>query len=95
MRLFNHRLADDGAVLQHIFQIDKIAVVFFLGEIVSIVEMDNAFIMGFHDIFGKKKTFRQILGNLACHVVSLGGVDNRVLIGIFLLDLFIIEFNER
>ena len=80
MRLFNHRLADDGAVLQHIFQIDKVAVVFFLGKIVGIVEMDNAFVVGFYDFFGKEKTFCQILGNLACHVVSLGGVDDRVLV---------------
>ena len=80
MGLFNHCLADDGAVLQHVFQIDEVAVVFFLGKIVGIVEMDNAFVMGFHDVFGKEKTFCQILGNLACHIVSLGGVDDRVFV---------------
>ena len=49
MGLLNQGLADDSAILQHVFQVDEVAVVFPLGEIVGVMEMDDAFFMGLHD----------------------------------------------
>lgn len=85
MGLLDHGLADDGAVLQHVFQIDEVAVVFPLGEIVGVVEMDDAFFMGLHDFFRQQQSLGEILGYFAGHVVTLGGIDDRVLVGVFLL----------
>ena len=94
MRLFNHGLADDGAVLQHVFQIDQVAVMFSLRIVVSVVEMDDACFMRLHDFFGEEQTLCQILGHFAGHVVALGGIDDRVLVGIFLFDFFIGEVDQ-
>ena len=40
--LFNIGAGDDGAVLQHILQVDQIAVVHVLRKVVGIVEVDQA-----------------------------------------------------
>ena len=45
--------------------------------------------MGPHHLGGKQNPFGQILADLPGHVVPLGGVDHRVLVGIFLGHLFI------
>ena len=89
MGLLNEGLADDRTVLKHILQIDQIAVVFSLGKVIRIVEMNDSFFMGFDNIFRKEKSFCQVLGNFPGHVIALGGIDDRILIGVFLLDFFI------
>ena len=94
MGLFNEGLADDGAVLQHVFQVDEVAVVFPLGEIVGVVEMDDAFFMGLHDFLRQQQSLGEILGHFAGHVVTLGGIDDRILIGIFLLHFLIGQVDE-
>ena len=65
-----------------------------LREVIGIVEMDNALFMRLHNIFGKKDTGSKVFRNLACHVVALNRVYRRVLIGVFLLYLFIVAFDE-
>ena len=45
VRLLDHGLADDGAVLQHILQVDQVTVVLLLCEIVRIMEMDDSGLM--------------------------------------------------
>ena len=44
--LFNHGLADDGAVLEHIFQIYQTAVMHMLRKIVGIMEMNQPLFVG-------------------------------------------------
>ena len=56
MGLLNPGLADHGAVLQHILQIDQIAVVHVLCEIVGVVEMDDALLVRLHDVGGQQQT---------------------------------------
>lgn len=56
--------------------------------------MNNALFMRLHNIFGKKDAGSKVFGNLACHVVALNRVYRRVLIGVFLLDLFVVAFDE-
>ena len=41
MRLLDHSLADDRPVLEHVLQVDQVAVVFLLCKIVRVVEMDD------------------------------------------------------
>ena len=95
VRLFNHGLADNGSVLQHIFQIDKVAVMFTLSKVVRIMEMNDAFLVCLHNLFRQEETFCQVLGYFTSHIIALCGVNYRVLIGIFLLYFFIRQVNQR
>ena len=53
VRLVNHCLADHSSILQHVLQIDQIAVVHMLRKIVRIVEMDESLLLvRLHDITG-------------------------------------------
>ena len=94
MRLFDERAGDDRAVLQHILEIDQIAVVHVLGEVIRVVEVDDALVMRLDDVLRQQHAGRQILGDLARHIVALDGVDGRVLVGVFLLDLLVVRLDE-
>ena len=95
MRLLDQRARDNSAVLEHVLQVHQIAVVHVLGKVIRIVEMDQALIMGIHDLLGQQHTLSQVLGDLAGHVVTLNGIDGRVLVGVLLLDLFVVALNQR
>ena len=66
-----------------------------LGKVVGIVEVDQALIVGIHDLLGQQHTLSQVLGNLAGHIVTLDGIDGRVLVRVLLLDLFVIALDQR
>ena len=95
VRLLDQRARDNSAVLEHVLQVHQIAVVHVLGKVIRIVEVDQALIMGIHDLLGQQHALSQVLGDLAGHVVALNGVDGRVLVGVLLLDLFVIALNQR
>ena len=86
----NHSLTDNRSVLQHILQIHKTAIMHMLCKIISIMKMNNPFFMRFHNIRSQKKTLRNILADLSCHVISLNTVYCRIFIGIFLFYFLII-----
>ena len=90
MGLLNQRAGDDGTILQHILQVDQVAVVHVLGEIVGVVEVDDAGLMGFDDLLGQQNASGDVLGDLAGQIVALDGVDCRILVGVFLLDYFVV-----
>lgn len=52
MGLFDEGTRDDGAVLEHVLQVDQIAVVHVLGVVVHVVEVDDARLVGLHDVGG-------------------------------------------
>ena len=52
--LLDQGAGDNGAVLQHVLQVHQVAVVHMLGEIIGVVEMDDALLMGLHDILGQQ-----------------------------------------
>ena len=58
MRLFNQRAGNDRAVLQHILQIDQIAVVHMLGEIIRVVEVDDALVVRVDDVLRQQHAGR-------------------------------------
>ena len=95
VRLLDQRARDNGAVLEHILQVHQVTVMHVLGKVVRIVEVNQALVVGIHDLLGQQHALRQVLGNLAGHVVALNGVDGRVLVGVLLLDLFVIALNQR
>ena len=94
VRLFNHGFTDDRAVLQHILQIDEVTVVFLLRKIVGIMEMNDALFMCLDNILRQQDTHGQVLAHLTRHIVALGRVDNRIFVGIFLLDVLIEMINQ-
>ena len=95
VRLLNQRARDNGAVLEHVLQVHQVAVMHMLGKVVGIVEVDQALIVGIHDLLGQQHALSQVLGNLAGHIVALDGIDGRVLVRVLLLDLFVIALDQR
>ena len=94
MRTLDQRAGNDRAVLQHILQIDQIAVMHMLGKVVAVMEMDNPLVVRLYNIGRQQDTVGNIAGNLARHVVALSGIDHRVLIGIFLLGFLVAALDE-
>ena len=94
MRLFDERAGDDRAVLEHILQVHEIAVVHVLGKIVRVVEMDDTGLVRLDDLLRQQHPAREVLRYLARHIVALDGVDGGVLVGVFLLDLFVVRLDE-
>ena len=90
----DQRTGDDGAVLQHVLQIHQVAVVHVLGKVVGVVEVDDALPVCLHDVGGQQDALAQVAAHLAGHVVPLGGVDHGVLVGVFLLGLFVAALDQ-
>ena len=95
VRLLNERAGDDRAVLEHVLEVDEVAVVHVLREIVGVVEVDDAGLVRVDDLLRQEHPRSQVLGDFAGHIVALDGVDGRVLVGVFLLDLFVVRFDQR
>ncbi len=56
--------------------------------------MDHARLVGLHNILREQDAAGDVLGNLACHIIPLDGIDGGVLVGIFLLDLLVVALDE-
>ena len=95
MRLLDQGAADDGAVLQHIVQVDQVAVVHVLGVVVGIVEVDDAFLVGLDDLRRQQHTHSQVLADLTGHIVALDAVDGGVFVGVLLLDFLVVALDQR
>ena len=71
------------------------AVVHVLRVVVHVVEVDDAFLVRLDDVCREKKARRDVLRDLARHVVALHGVDSRVLIGVLLLHVLVVALDQR
>ena len=85
---------NDGAILQHILQIDQITVMHMLGKIVAVVEVDDPLPVSFHDLSGQQQALTEIPRHFTSHIIPLGRIDHRVFIGVFLLGLLVAAFNK-
>ena len=94
VRFLDHCLADHSSVLQHIVQIYQAAVMHMLCKIVCIMEMDQPFLMCLYDIRWKQESFCNVLADLACHIVTLRGIDHRIFIGILLFYFLVQMVNQ-
>ena len=94
MGLLDEGAGNDGTVLQHVVQIDQVAVVHVLGKVVGIVEVDDALLVGLDDVGRQQHAHGQVLGDLARHIVTLDRVDGGVLVGVLLLDLLVVALDE-
>ena len=71
MWLFNHCAANNCTILKHVFKVYKVAVMHMLCEVVGIMEVDYTLVMRLHNILGEQHSASDVLGYLACHVVTL------------------------
>ena len=94
MGLLDEGSGDDGAVLEHIVQIDEVAVMHMLGEVVRIMKMDTAFVVRLRDVFRQELAARHVAAYFAGHIVALRGHDGRVLIGVLFLRILIVQFEQ-
>ena len=66
-----------------------------LRKIVRIVKMNNSLVVSGDDVLGQKNTPSEVFRDFSRHIIPLNAVDCGIFIGIFLLYLFIITFDER
>ena len=92
--LFDQGAGDDGAVLQHVLQIHQIAVVHVLGIVIRVVEVDDTLVVGVHDVLRQQDAVGDVPADLAGHIVPLGGVHHRVLVGVLLLGLLVVALDQ-
>ena len=89
VRLLDHGAGDHGAVLQHILEIHEITVVLTLCEVIRIMEVDDALAVCLRDLLREKHTVGEVSRYIAGHIVTLCGIDHRILIRVFLLRLLV------
>ena len=58
------------------------------------MEVNDTGFVGLHHLFRQQNPAGDILADLACHIVTLHGVDGGILVGILLLDLFVVAFDQ-
>ena len=88
------RSRDAGAVLQHVVEIDQTAVVHVLGEVVRVVEVNDAFFVRLDDILRKKVAVGVIAAPFAGHIITLDREHRRVLVAVFLTDLLVVALDD-
>lgn len=94
VRLLNHSTGYHCAVLKHILQIHQTAVMHRLCDVVQIVYMNDAVIVGSDHIFGKQESAADVSADLSRHIVTERAVDDRVLVGVLLFCLLVVPLKE-
>ena len=94
VRPLDERAGDDRAVFEHIFQVHEVAVVHVLRVIVRVVEVDDTLLVRLDNVLRQQEAARDVTADLAGHVVALRAVDDRILVGVFLLGLFVVALDE-
>ena len=94
VRLLDHRLGDDRAVLEHILEIDQAAVMHVLCKIVGVMEVDNTLLMCTDHFVRKKESSRQVAADFSGHIIALYTVDSRILVGVLLLHFLIAALDQ-
>ena len=78
--LFDQGPADNSPVLEHVLQIDQIAVVHVLRIVIRIMEVDDPGLIRLNDILRQEHPLGQVTADLPRHIVPLDTVDRRVLV---------------
>ena len=65
-----------------------------LGIVIGVVEVDDALVVGVHDVLGQQDAVGDVAADLAGHIVPLGGVHHRVLVGVLLLGLLVVALDQ-
>ena len=65
-----------------------------LRVIVGVVEVDDALLVRLDDVLRQQDAVGDVAADLARHVVTLRAVDDRVLVGVFLLGLLVVALDQ-
>ena len=92
----NELAVHHSAVVQHVSDVDQAAVEDGLNEVVRVVEVNGALVVGLGDVLGQQDAPGQVPAHLTGDIVPLGGGDHGVLVGVFLgqLLIFVAEQGE-
>ena len=93
--LVDLRAGDHRPVLEHVVQVDQIAIVLAHREIIGVVEMDQPVLVGLHNVLRQKEAARQVAADFPGDVVPLGRVDRRIFVGVLLLDQLVVAVDQR
>ena len=85
---------DHGAVVQHIPNVHQAAVEDVLHEVVRVVEVEHALVVGLGNLLRQKDAAGQIPAHLAGDVVPLGRGDGSVLVGVLLRQILIVVADQ-
>ena len=79
----------DGAVVEHVRNVDEAAVEDGLHEVVGVVEVQYALVVRLRDLFGQQDAAGEVFGHFARDEVALGRRGERVFVGVFLHHVLI------
>ncbi len=91
---FDHFSVDGCTIVQHVLDVDQAAVEDRLDEIVRVMEVEHALIVGLGDVLGQEDAPGQIPAHLTGDIVPLGGGQAGVLVGILLCQLLVLVADE-
>ena len=94
VRPLDERAGDDGAVFEHVLEVHEVAVVHVLRVIIRVVEVDDALLVRLNDVLRQQEAARDVAADFAGHVVALRAVDDRILVGVFLLGLLVVALDQ-
>ena len=92
---FDHLPVHNGAVIQHVPDVDQAAVEDGLDKIIHIMEMKHPFFMGFGDLFRKDHPAGQVLGHFPGDQVALGRSHDGILVAVFFHNILVAVTDQR
>ena len=89
LRAFDELAVHDGAVVEHVADVDEAAVEDGLDEVIRVVEVQHALFVRLADLFGQEDALGEVLRHFARDEVALGRRGERVLVGVLLHHVFV------
>ena len=89
-----HLSVDGCPIVQHVLDIDQAAVEDGLDEIVRVMEMEHAVIVGQGDVLRQEHAPGHVPGHLPCDIIPLGGGQAGVLVGVLLRQLLVLVADQ-
>ena len=94
MRRLNHFPVHHGAVLQHIADVNQAAVEDRLDEVVCIMEVNGTLVVGLGNVLGQQLTPGQVPTRQASDIITLGGGEHRILVGVLLRHFLVLSLHQ-
>ena len=94
LRSLNHLTIHNSTIIKHIPYVYKTTIKYWLNKIISIMKMQNTFLMSLTNLLRKKNSLSKITRNLSSNIIPLSRSNSRILIRIFLIKLLIFILNQ-
>ena len=93
-RAFNHFAIHYSTFIKHVADVNQAAVEDRLNEIVSVMEVQYAFVVSCRDFFRQNDASGQVFRNFASNQVALSSSHNSVFVRVFFHNIFIAVTNQ-